>query len=564
MTDMLSLLSEEEKTMIEAYINAYAVPEGCSTACTNVGYVLREWARAKRQWLGKLFNDQLIYSEPITYSTPEAEISDILAHDEDVSYFRGAFQGWIDSHRSDWSYHIRYCLTHLVSISALSTNKYDFENAEVPDPSRPGKFIRLANGSKTMKMIGKIYDLYAPHIKADYEKFRIAVSQALNKASVSGNLCISIHPLDYMTMSDNACDWDSCMSWKYEGSYRQGTVEMMNSPVVVVAYLTSKQDMMLTNNKYDGYWNNKKWRSLYICAPQFIGNVKGYPYQVPEIDKIVISKLRDWAMTAYGTNYSAVTDYHYDNDCSFNDNCFEFTTGYMYNDFGTLKTNYGCYDLDIDLGIDRDININYSGASECMLCGSLYIEVENEELLACEDCYQLERCDECGSYDVSLYETGDGNWVCEDCLMNYYNKNLYDDKYYRMDDMTKILVLPDMFKDKLDQVDINGSYDIPYFYDNYDYSLADDVSREHFNKTYLKEGCEVTVTKPAVLWGRSKNIIFYSDLKEEWTKKFNDYLGNNYTYGFENCIATYSNFNFKDTDLRDEFELTYKKHELTF
>jgi hypothetical protein len=61
-------------------------------------------------------------------------------------------------------------------------------------------------------------------------------------------------------MSDNTIGWSSCMSWSGDGEYRQGTVEMMNSPCVVVGYLRSEKDMPMTDG---AKWNNKKWRCLF-------------------------------------------------------------------------------------------------------------------------------------------------------------------------------------------------------------------------------------------------------------------------------------------------------------
>ena len=81
-------------------------------------------------------------------------------------------------------------------------------------------------------------------MEAIFEQMRIKHSQILNKKRLKGTLCLSIHPLDYITISDNNCDWDSCMTWTGDdcpGEYRLGTLEMMNSPSVVVAYLDSKE-----------------------------------------------------------------------------------------------------------------------------------------------------------------------------------------------------------------------------------------------------------------------------------------------------------------------------------
>ena len=48
-----------------------------------------------------------------------------------------------------------------------------------------------------------------------------------------------------------------------EGSYRLGTVEMMNSPMVICAYLSGKNQMDI-NGVYE--WNSKKWRAWAIVS----------------------------------------------------------------------------------------------------------------------------------------------------------------------------------------------------------------------------------------------------------------------------------------------------------
>lgn len=88
----------------------------------------------------------------------------------------------------------------------------------------------------------------------EFEEFRICQSMCTNTTALEGKLCLSIHPLDYMTMSDNACDWSSCMSWQEDGCYRMGTVEMMNSPCVIVAYLESSHPMYFSR---EATWNSK-------------------------------------------------------------------------------------------------------------------------------------------------------------------------------------------------------------------------------------------------------------------------------------------------------------------
>ena len=91
----------------------------------------------------------------------------------------------------------------------------------------------------------------------EFEDFRIKHSRILSEKEFIGRLSLSIHPLDFMTMSDNDSDWSSCMSWRTCGSYRRGTVEMMNSPCVVVAYLSASKPMVLDRGSHFK-WNIKK------------------------------------------------------------------------------------------------------------------------------------------------------------------------------------------------------------------------------------------------------------------------------------------------------------------
>ena len=168
--------------------------------------------------------------------------------------------------------------------------------AEITIPST-GEVVKVCAGQKITKVIGKLSNIFGLS-ESGYEKFRIAHSQVLNQKKLTGRLCLSIHPLDYMTMSDNNCDWDSCMSWSNEGCYRQGTVEMMNSDMVVVAYLAASEDMSLwwsSDKDDDKYWSNKKWRQLFVINRDIITNVKAYPYRNDELTNICLNWLRELA-----------------------------------------------------------------------------------------------------------------------------------------------------------------------------------------------------------------------------------------------------------------------------
>ena len=135
----------------------------------------------------------------------------------------------------------------------------------------------------------------------EYEAFRIWHSMLFNSAKMTGNLCLSIHPLDYITMSENDEGWSSCMNWHDEGCYRRGTIEMMNSKYVLVAYVKSENNEIYMGN--DNHWNSKKWRSLFYLDKDIITSIKGYPYQHPALVKVIIEKLEELAEANLGYMY---------------------------------------------------------------------------------------------------------------------------------------------------------------------------------------------------------------------------------------------------------------------
>jgi hypothetical protein len=279
-----------------------------------------------------------------------------------------------------------------------------------------GHKIVINNGCKASKILGK---LAAEFNIEGYEKFRIAHSQCLNQKQLFGELCISIHPLDYMTMSDNNCGWSSCMSWQDRGDYRQGTVEMMNSPCVVVAYLKSHENMHIGMHE----WNNKKWRQLFIVTPHIITGIREYPYVSPELNGIVLQWLRELAQTNGAWGPYEDTTVQVKNNTLFpvasldREIRLDFYTKFMYNDFYSTHLAY------LSPSIPSDYSLCFSGVSECMECGADMSDESDQctALLVCDDCEQVYWCEECGER-VSLSDTVfvDGNRVCSYCYENYY------------------------------------------------------------------------------------------------------------------------------------------------
>ena len=424
-------LTSNDLTLIENYIKDYVVDAEYDTELhgefAGVENVLAPWNQAKPT-LFKLFGEELILSKELSFAMTREElyrqISDLLYSNPFMqkireTYYNGAFdKTWIDINSGAWK--IKEVVSCLVNnTETFIDNKFWYWPEECKKITlKVGKegtnSIDLFPSTKIMKVLSKVADMLGIE---GFEEFRIAHSQILNQKYLKGDFSISIHPLDYMTMSDNECGWESCMSWRNFGGYRQGTVEMMNSPCVIVAYMKSKTPLHV----WGGEWNNKKWRCLFIVDENLICKVKSYPYQNDQFECDVINWIRELAKENLGVEYEEdIIAWDGEGSVYHNDKRYEpdFCTGHMYNDFGTC-THHMAFVKDFN-NEHSYISINYSGESECMWCGAI-TGMDEDGDLACCDCMTKCYCNECGEriYSRDVYEDDHGYTYCPYCFENY-------------------------------------------------------------------------------------------------------------------------------------------------
>lgn len=405
---LFNSLSEIDKEKISLYINTYAGLGNCNyNDRASLPYLLREW-NAEKQEMFSLLGKQLIISKKVEFTKELDElVSDFNILYQTNSAFCRFRDNMVDLFLRSYNTGLRtvgYALMdHLFDTTVLAKNKVNYSFI-IPVPN--GQDILVQEGSKPVKMLGKIAKAYGIE---GFEEFRLGHSQIHNQKKTSGELCLSIHPLDFMTMSDNGNNWTSCMSWNNEGGYRRGTVEMMNSCCVVVAYLKSNKDFNLyTGCCKDDYcndelsiWNSKKWRSLFVVTPEVIANVKGYPYENSSLVQEILKWLGELANKNLNWNFDIDNIYPYKYRTSFelknqHTLSLHFSTYDMYNDFGS--TDHQCIVSDKILSSNEDVCtfINYSGEASCMCCGEVTaFAAENEHLLICESCDTTPICHSC-------------------------------------------------------------------------------------------------------------------------------------------------------------------------
>ena len=475
-------ITEQELKAITIYRKDYAenTDDYCCAEYVDSETLLKVWESNKSEFLFKLFGDKLLIDIPIEYKKSYDDLLDEFYDKLNDKIKHKAANEFLDEYKkcfnekralreiSDDEY---YCFADLISDDSMITNIYSNSNFTFTSP-KTHKKIRIESGCKIIKALGKVVDAFDLS-KDRFEQFRIMQSQVLNQKTLNGTLTLSIHPLDYMTMSDNECGWESCMSWRYNGGYKQGTVEMMNSPYVVVAYLNSETPMNLYTGTPDNLlWSNKKWRSLFIVHEQFIASVKDYPYANDDLTKRAFEELRKLAETNLGWNYDenlCIKSFHDPIEINDKEFTFHFTTDMMYNDFGSRHCHFMCFNPNFD--IDKEnwevpfyrqkrlayarfegpaLYFNYSGPAQCMICGEVTDNFDNEGRLSCNACEEIFYCDCCEETCGEIHIVDDMR-LCSYCYENHvrYCESCHESHYD--ENMREIYIVPKLSQEEQDK-----------------------------------------------------------------------------------------------------------------
>lgn len=114
-------------------------------------------------------------------------------------------------------------------------------------------------------------------------------------------LCLSIHPADYLTVSEGN-SWSSCYSLTGDGGgdYASAVSSTLISRDAVVAYVIPKEEYekMQENNDYI-YVPNKHWRTFVLINPKQMLLMKGYPYQAPTLFKQISDLVKQMSEIPY-------------------------------------------------------------------------------------------------------------------------------------------------------------------------------------------------------------------------------------------------------------------------
>ena len=136
----------------------------------------------------------------------------------------------------------------------------------------PRPYEEFCAGTRLSKVLMKKFGLRA-------EDVRQKLSMLIQSNKVTGKLCISVHPLDFLSASENNHSWRSCHA--LDGEYRVGNVSYMMDDCTFMAYLKSNgPDVKLPHFPEDVPWNDKKWRCYFYLDRKngIVYAAKQYPF----------------------------------------------------------------------------------------------------------------------------------------------------------------------------------------------------------------------------------------------------------------------------------------------
>lgn len=311
------------------------------------------------------------------------------------------------------------CPTSLANFLTDFISVEEFFSNSITNPSTP------FHGTKLLKAF--------KHFISDSTTLRFyqdKASQIIQQNKIHGFLCLSIHPLDYLSLSNNASNWRSCHS--LDGDYRAGNLSYLADKATIIAYLKSSKDTSIPGFPF--IWNDKKWRCLLFLNPEqnilFAG--RQYPFNSPQLLSFIKEQFFP-SFTPWDNTYQTTFTHSY-NTNNLNNKYFEVAGNlYTLEDFIHQPSNPLHFNDLLESSYYTDPYYSYKPFSysysplyigddvKCINCGSRLIDTDKMLCEECEDAisssyYYCDCCDRTIYPDEYFHTTGLGEVICEECF----------------------------------------------------------------------------------------------------------------------------------------------------
>lgn len=383
------------------------------------------WLEAKRDFI-EAMDGRLIYTIP-------HKVSFELSYKEKMN----RVNEFIESVSMTWRNNELACF--------IDENKDGFfSNVVVESFTAPGGG-KIPKGMKLVKAFK-----YFEYDRITLEEIQNRASMIIQEDKVEGHLCFSVHPLDFLSTSENTYNWRSCHA--LDGEYRCGNLSYMMDKSTVVVYLRSdKEENALPNFPPEVKWNSKKWRMLLFVSDSWNAMFAGrqYPFfSETALEAVLYHASEAFRLSGEWSNWhnDEFRNFKFAGDDEGRDEMW-FRNVYIpmkdklylkneliedcenpmhFNDLlrSSCYIPYYCWQKR-SWGYNNEIHFTIGGEIPCLRCGK-YPVAQTDDML-CQDC-ELEygnsedemytTCSCCGRrilYDDSYYVESSGENICEYC-----------------------------------------------------------------------------------------------------------------------------------------------------
>lgn len=413
--------------------------------------VIKQWFKAKKPFIKKLGG--FIYEYPETITTDLSDVEKRMKISD--------FTDWVER---------KYGLDDLSNFITANEKTF-FENAVAEEYKY--KDIVIPKGMKLLKAFK-----YFEENKDILNDIQNVASMSIQENKISGKLCLSVHPLDFLSSSENTLNWRSCHA--LDGEYRAGNLSYMLDGSTIICYLKTDEEVKLPRFPSSVPWNNKKWRCLLFFSENNKMIFAGRPY--PFAANGLLNKIRDIVQELklievlnqpyWRKQYLSEWRNDYVDTFNFSDgtqvklesrfilDCYSelvpleaiITNGQgscHYNDL-LYSSCYVPYYVQVESGDHVPKYKNYfkiGARTLCLNCGKY--EISDPDSMLCEDCldyYDSEDCldetfcSECGA----IIEEGEGEFaatgefLCPHCVEEYTQRCYKCNERYYQNDMSVV------------------------------------------------------------------------------------------------------------------------------
>lgn len=241
---MPALYEEVKEHSIKVLSNVYKIKD-----IHRLEEIMASWEKNKKWFLDKFEKPIVKIAENITSEIDEESKRELICK------CAKKVRDYAWEHNEDISAEIRHEIDYYLTCE-LSNAEF-FNNILETDKTHTSK------GIKTAKAIKKIFPENPTEAqKAHILRIQMIMSEFQQKNKIHGDLYLSVHPVDFLTISTNNHNWTSCHGLYH--AYSAGNIAYIQDQATCIAYLVTPGKEHVTINKRPelGRWNDKTWRML--------------------------------------------------------------------------------------------------------------------------------------------------------------------------------------------------------------------------------------------------------------------------------------------------------------